>query len=67
MATNMAAWVSGLPTPQGGGIKRIPKPQANDYQASATMSTAAVKTQTAALGHNVFRPDVYKVSEGYLN
>lgn len=48
-----------------GGIK-IPKPQSNSYQSSAATSMAASKSQTAMLGHNVFRPDVYRVSEGYV-
>lgn len=42
-------------------------PQSNTYQASAATSSAAIRNQTASLGHNVFRPDVYKVSEGYLS
>ena len=65
--TNGPAWTAGLPTPMGGGIKRTPKPQGNSYQASAATSSAAIKTQTAAFGHNTFRPDVYKVSEGYIS
>jgi hypothetical protein len=40
------------------------KPQANTYQSSAAVSSRAIKTQTAMSGHNVFRPDVYRVSEG---
>lgn len=47
------------------GVK-IAKPQANTYQASASVSTDASKTQTATLGHNSFRPDVYRVTEGYV-
>ena len=43
-----------------GGMK-IPKPQAN-----IPTSTDVVKTQAAASGHNVFRPDIYRVSEGYV-
>lgn len=27
----------------------------------------SIRTMTAERGHNVFRPDVYRVSEGYLN
>jgi hypothetical protein len=48
-----------------GGIK-IPKPQSNSYQASAALSTEAVKSKTTTLGHNNFRPDVYRVTEGYI-
>jgi hypothetical protein len=50
----------------GGGMKRIPKPQGNSYQASASTSSNAIKAQTSVLGHNTFRSDVYKVSEGYV-
>jgi hypothetical protein len=27
----------------------------------------ALRSQTAARGHNVFRPDIYRVSEGYIS
>lgn len=48
-----------------GGIK-IPAPQSNSYQSAASVQADAVKSQTATIGHNVFRPDVYRVSEGYV-
>ena len=48
-----------------GGI-RIPKPQSNTYQKSAAVSTAAVKDEVGVLGHNSFRSDVYRVTEGYV-
>ena len=48
-----------------GGIK-IPKPISNKYQTGAAVSTAAVKSETSTLGHNSFRPDVYRVTEGYI-
>jgi len=48
-----------------GGIK-IPKPQSNTYQKSAAVSTAAVKDEVGVLGHNSFRSDVYRVTEGYV-
>jgi hypothetical protein len=34
---------------------------------SASVSAQAIRSQTAVRSHNVFRPDVYRVSEGYLN
>jgi len=37
---------------------------------SATEQTVVpfkLRTQAAARSHNVFRPDIYRVSEGYLN
>lgn len=59
-----------MPTPiqtdNIGGIK-IPKPQSNVYQSAASVRTDAIKEETAVTGHNVFRPDIYRVSEGYLN
>lgn len=48
-----------------GGMS-IPAPQSNTYKSSAATSSAALKDQTAVLGHNTFRADVYKVSEGYV-
>lgn len=51
----------------GGGVKRVARPQGNNYSASAATSSSAIKQQTSSLGHNTFRPDVYKVSEGYLS
>lgn len=30
-------------------------------------AAASIRSETAQRGHNVFRPDVYRVSEGYLN
>lgn len=48
-------------------MKRTPKPIASSApQASATQAQA-VRQATAARSHNVFRPDIYRVSEGYLN
>jgi len=35
--------------------------QASEVQAKAIRSAAVAKS------HNVFRPDIYRVSEGYLN
>lgn len=49
-----------------GGIK-IPKPQSNSYQMSASISTDAIETQTATLGHNPFRSDVYRITEGRIS
>lgn len=35
--------------------------------ASSSDAAQAIRAQTAVHSHNVFRPDVYRVSEGYLN
>lgn len=59
-------WTTAVPTNRR--VNRKPKlklgPTAQD---GAAVSSAAVQQQTAASGHNVFRPDIYRVSEGYLN
>jgi hypothetical protein len=34
---------------------------------ASTVQAKALRAQTAAQSHNVFRPDIYRVSEGYLN
>lgn len=42
----------------------VAQPQSNTYEQSAAVSSAAVKQQTVMRGHNVFRPDIYRVSDG---
>lgn len=49
-----------------GGIK-IPKPQSNKYQSAVATATDAVKSDAVTMGHNSFRPDVYRVTEGYVS
>ena len=44
----------------------IAKPQANGYPLSSAVAADVIKTQAAMLGHDSFRPDVYRVSEGLL-
>ena len=56
----MVIKVPAMATDTIGGMK-VPKPQAN-----TPTSTDVVKTQAAANGHNVVRPDIYRVSEGYV-
>lgn len=53
-------------TSRADGVLDSAQPLGNQYKASVDTSTTAIKEQTAALGHNTFRPDVYKVSEGYV-
>jgi len=48
------------------GIK-IAKPMANGYKSSASAVADATKAETVMLGHNSFRPDIYRVSEGYVS
>ena len=45
---------------------KIPAPQKNSYKTSTATVVDAVQSQTAMRGHNVFRPDIYRVSEGYI-
>lgn len=62
------SWVSiATPAPVK-GFQRTPKPRSSTMpgQASAVQAQA-VRAAAAASSHNVFRPDIYRVSEGYLN
>lgn len=34
---------------------------------ASKVQAAALKAQAVATSHNTFRPDIYRVSEGYLN
>lgn len=43
---------------------QVARPQGNTYEQSAAVSSAAIKEQTVMRGHNVFRPDIYRVSDG---
>ena len=44
----------------------VAKPMANSYPAASALSAQAVKEQAVMLGHNSFRPDVYRVTEGLV-
>lgn len=67
--TNAPSWVSMVtPVTPGKGVQRTPKPRAVSQQAEASVvQSKALRAQTAAQSHNVFRPDIFRVSEGYLN
>lgn len=67
--TNTPSWVSMVtPVTPGKGVQRTPKPRSQTQQSNASAVEAkAVRSQAAAQSHNVFRPDIYRVSEGYLN
>ena len=54
------------PTPTEVSDLKITSPQANTYQASSAAVSTALQKQTSMRGHNVFRPDIYRVSEGYI-
>jgi hypothetical protein len=55
------------PTPTDiGGIK-IPKPQSNTYQRQMAVASEKVREETTSMSHNTFRPDIYRVSEGYIS
>jgi hypothetical protein len=53
-------------TNKAGGVLNAPKPLGNNYEKSTATSSDALREQTATLGHNTFRADIYKVSEGYV-
>ena len=48
-------------------VQNTAAPQSNAYPQAAATQQTALKQQTGMLGHNVFRPDIYRVSEGYLS
>lgn len=45
---------------------KLPKPQSNSYASSSAAVSGALQAQTISTSHNTFRPDIYRVSEGYL-
>lgn len=45
---------------------KITKPQSNTYGSSSAALTGAAQGQSVTTSHNTFRPDIYRVSEGYL-
>lgn len=44
----------------------VAKPQANSYPTSSALASSVIKSQAATLGHNSFRPDIYRVTEGLV-
>lgn len=44
-----------------------PKIKLGPTDASPQTAASAIRSQAAVSSHNVFRPDIYRVSEGYLN
>lgn len=58
-----------MATDNGLGRPSIKKPKLikGDVSVAANTQGAVVRSQAAARSHNVFRPDIYRVSEGYLN
>lgn len=47
---------------------RLSEPRLGVLPSKSPNDTAqAVRQQAASSGHNVFRPDIYRVSEGYMN
>lgn len=67
--TSRPSWASMVtPMTPGKGVQRVPKPRTNTAAADASaVQSQAVRAATAASSHNVFRPDIFRVSEGYLN
>lgn len=54
-----------IATDEIGGIK-IPRPQSNTYQRNMGAAVGEVRSGSASMSHNTFRPDIYRVSEGYI-
>lgn len=44
----------------------VAKPQANSYPTSSALASNVIKSQAATMGHNAFRPDIYRVTEGLV-
>lgn len=53
-------------TDQKIGEMDVAKPQANSYPTSSALASSVIKSQAATLGHNSFRPDIYRVTEGLV-
>jgi hypothetical protein len=45
----------------------IKKPMANSYPAASALSAQAAMNQSVMLGHNAFRPDIYRVTQGVVS
>lgn len=68
MASSQPGWISIVTPPTGGGVRRMPRPARSTLPGEASaVQSKALRSQTAAQSHNVFRPDIFRVSEGYLN
>jgi hypothetical protein len=69
MATEMPAW---LKRAQGDMQHRMHSPkyqpisQPSTQPAAAGVEAGAIRREAASRSHNTFRPDIYRVSEGYL-
>lgn len=69
MATEMPSW---LKKAQGDMQHRMHSPkyqpisQPSTQPIGPTVESAAIRKGAAASSHNTFRPDIYRVSEGYL-
>jgi len=48
------------------GVLNAPPPRSNMYPQSTAVVEANVKQQAATLGHNAFRPDIYRVTNGLV-
>jgi len=70
MATEMPAWVERMEGMRDRlhSPKFTPRNKPTTLPATGANATAqAVRSQAVAHSHNTFRPDIYRVSEGYLN
>lgn len=71
MATDMPAWLQRAREDMQSRMhspKYQPRASRSTLPAQASQEQAqAVRSETSQRGHNVFRPDIYRVSEGYMN
>lgn len=69
MATDLPDWVAKAAS--GAASKRLSRkarPNVSTMPAEGSQAISQrLKQMTAAESHNVFRPDIYRVSNGYLN
>ena len=45
----------------------VAKPQANSYPTSSALAADVIKSQSGMIGHNSFRPDIYRVTNGLVS
>lgn len=71
MATDMPAWVQrslARERDRMNSPKYTPRARPDTQPAEGPAAVSkAVRSEAVARSHNTFRPDIYRVSEGYLN
>lgn len=70
MATEVPAWVKRMEGMRDRmhSPKYTPRARPDTQPAEGPVAVSkAVRSEAVARSHNTFRPDIYRVSEGYLN